>query len=118
MPAMKNIERDVELVEITSLPAWSQKAFGGKIKRLNALQSKVYGSAFNSGENLLVCAPTGAGKTNVACLTMLQTIGQYLVEGSEGNKVDTSLFKMVYIAPMKALVQETVNNFRHRLAPG
>ena len=47
---------------------------------------------------------------------MLQTIGQYLSEGSD-NKVDTSLFKMVYIAPMKALVQETVNNFRHRLAP-
>ena len=45
---------------------------------------------------------------------MLQTIGQYLSEGS-GNKVDTSLAKMVYIAPMKALVQETVNNFRRRL---
>ena len=116
VPAMKNIERDVKLVEITSLPSWAQNAFGSKIKRLNALQSKVYSSAFNSGENLLVCAPTGAGKTNVACLTMLQTIGQYLIEGEE-NKVDTSQFKMVYIAPMKALVQETVNNFRHRLAP-
>ena len=82
VPAMKNVEKNVKLIEIQSLPQWAQEAFGKKIKRLNALQSKVYNSAFNSGENLLVCAPTGAGKTNVACLTMLQTIGQYLSEGS------------------------------------
>jgi pre-mRNA-splicing helicase BRR2 len=115
VPAMKNIEHKSKLVEISSLPVWARLAFGEKIKRLNPLQSKVYQSAFHSDESMLVCAPTGAGKTNVACLTMLQAMGRHVREGT--STVDTTKFKMVYIAPMKALVQETVNNFGHRLAP-
>lgn len=33
---------------------------------------QVYRAAFKTSENLLVCAPTGAGKTNVAMLALLQ----------------------------------------------
>ena len=63
---------------------------------------------------MLVCAPTGAGKTNVAMLTILQTISKYrLADGS----IDLDAFKIVYIAPMKALVQEMVGNFSERLKP-
>lgn len=32
----------------------------------------MYQAAFKTSENLLVCAPTGAGKTNVAMLSLLQ----------------------------------------------
>lgn len=39
-----------------------QIAFKG-ITHLNHLQSRVYESAYHSNTNLLVCAPTGAGKT-------------------------------------------------------
>lgn len=50
---------------------------------------------------MLVCAPTGAGKTNVAMLTMLHEIGLHrLPDGS----IDTSAFKMIYVAPMKVRV--------------
>ena len=63
---------------------------------------------------MLVCAPTGAGKTNIALLGILQVIGNYMK--ADGN-VDTSKFKIVYIAPMKALVAEIVNNFQKRLDP-
>ena len=61
---------------------------------------------------MLVCAPTSAGKTNVALLCMLQTISKYI--GSNG-KIDTSKFKIVYIAPMKALVAEITGNLGNRL---
>lgn len=61
---------------------------------------------------MLVCAPTGAGKTNIALLTMLQEIGKWL---KPSGKVDTSKFKIVYISPMKALVAEQVGNFSKRL---
>ena len=47
---------------------------------------------------MLVCAPTGAGKTNVAMLTMLHEIGLHrLPDGS----IDTASFKIIYVAPMK-----------------
>ena len=51
---------------------------------------------------MLVCAPTSAGKTNVALLSVLQTIGAY--RDSNSGEIDLSKFKIVYIAPMKALV--------------
>jgi len=41
------------------------------VKKLNLVQSRVYESAMLSSENLLLCAPTGAGKTNVALMTIL-----------------------------------------------
>ena len=43
---------------------------------------------------------------------MLQTIGKYRMEN---NKIDTSKFKIVYIAPMKALVAEITGNLGNRL---
>ena len=54
---------------------------------------------------MVVCAPTGAGKSNVALLTMLREIGT-----SRDEKVNFNLneFKVVYIAPMKSLVREIV----------
>lgn len=61
---------------------------------------------------MLVCAPTGAGKTNVALLAMLQVIGRYI---NSRGEVDLSKFKIVYLAPMKALVAEMVLTFTKRL---
>lgn len=57
--------------------------------------------------------PTGAGKTNVAMLCILHELG--LHRRSDGT-FDTSAFKIVYVAPMKALVAEMVGNFTKRLS--
>jgi pre-mRNA-splicing helicase BRR2 len=71
------------------------------IKRFNPIQSKVLDHTLNTSENMLVCAPTSAGKTNIALLAILETISHYI---SENNNIDLTKFKIVYIAPMKALV--------------
>lgn len=55
-------------------------AFSG-IKSLNRIQSVVFDTAYNTNENLLICAPTGAGKTNVALLTILHTVRQHIIDG-------------------------------------
>ena len=47
---------------------------------------------------MLVCAPTGAGKTNVAMLTMLHEIG---LHRRDDGSIDTAAFKIIYVAPMK-----------------
>lgn len=102
-----------ELVKISDMPDWAQPAFKG-MKSLNRVQSKVYETALFTSENLLLCAPTGAGKTNVAMLTILHELG--LRKQLDGT-FDLSSFKIVYVAPMKALVAEMVGNFSERLEP-
>ena len=86
-------------------------------KTLNRLQSAVYPMAYKTHENLLVCAPTGAGKTDVAMLSILQCISRYMHYSERDSiHVDKSAFKIVYVAPMKALVSEIVSKFQKRLA--
>ena len=50
----------------------------------------------------------GAGKTNVALLTILKEIGRHV--NADGT-INTEDFKIVYVAPMRSLVQEMVGNF-------
>ncbi|KAJ2768290.1 Pre-mRNA splicing, partial [Coemansia nantahalensis] len=105
---------DDPLVELGALPEWTHVSFQG-VAELNRVQSRVFPTAFGSDDNMLICAPTGAGKTNCAALTMLRTIAQFR-DGATGQ-IDADAFKMVYIAPMKALVSEMAGSFAKRLEP-
>lgn len=98
-------------IPISELPSWAQPAFKGMTK-LNRVQSKLCPTALMSADNMLLCAPTGAGKTNVAMLSIMHEVGLHV---RPDGSVDTSAFKIVYIAPMKALVQEVVANLSQRL---
>lgn len=84
---------------------------------LNKMQSLIYDVAYNTNENMLVCAPTGAGKTDVALLTILHTILQFVVSQSgDSIDIDYEEFKIVYVAPLKALAAEIVEKFSKKLA--
>lgn len=75
---------------------------------MNRIQSKLCDAALKSDENILLCAPTGAGKTNVALMTILREVSKHInLDGT----INTSEFKVIYIAPMRSLVQEMVMNF-------
>lgn len=100
-------------VYITELDEIGQLVFKG-MKRLNRIQSIVFETAYNTNENMLVCAPTGAGKTNIAMLTVLHEIRQHL---QPGGVIRKDQFKIVYVAPMKALAAEMTNYFSKRLEP-
>lgn len=111
-PAKKEVF-DQELVPITSMDPLAQKVFSDT-KQLNRIQSTVYPVAYHSCENMLVCAPTGAGKTNIALLTILQLVNQFLLPG---DIIDKDNMKAIYVAPMKALAQEVVAKFSKKLEP-
>ncbi|KAL9667237.1 hypothetical protein QQ045_001588 [Rhodiola kirilowii] len=113
VPALKPkpLGSDEKIVSITSMPDWAQPAFEGMTK-LNRVQSRVYETALFSADNILLCAPTGAGKTNVAMLTILQQIA--LNRNPDGS-INHENYKIVYVAPMKALVAEVVGNLSNRL---
>ncbi|SCO94181.1 DEAD/DEAH box helicase, putative, partial [Plasmodium malariae] len=61
-----------ELVPVRVLPFWYKYIF--EFEYFNYIQSKVFKSAFHTNKNLLVAAPTGCGKTNIALLVILQQI--------------------------------------------
>ncbi len=61
---------------------------------LNRVQSRLFDAAFYGVDNLLLCAPTGAGKTNVAMLCFLHEIGLNL---DESGNIDKDNFKIMYL---------------------
>uniref|UniRef100_A0A8D8TUF4 U5 small nuclear ribonucleoprotein 200 kDa helicase n=1 Tax=Cacopsylla melanoneura TaxID=428564 RepID=A0A8D8TUF4_9HEMI len=98
-------------VIINQLDAIGQEVFTG-VTSLNRIQSLVFDTAYHTNENLLICAPTGAGKTNVAMLTIAHQIKQHISQGV----ILKDQFKIVYVAPMKALAAEMTSNFGKKLA--
>lgn len=109
----KAFDSDEILVPIEKLPVYAQAGFEG-FKSLNRIQSRIYKTALDSDENMLICAPTGAGKTNVALLTMMRELGKHI---NPDGTIRADEFKIIYIAPMRSLVQEMVGSFGKRLAP-
>ncbi|GAV70037.1 DEAD domain-containing protein/Helicase_C domain-containing protein/Sec63 domain-containing protein [Cephalotus follicularis] len=101
-----------KLIEIKELDDFAQAAFRG-YKSLNRIQSRIYQTVYFTNENILVCAPTGAGKTNIAMISILHEIGQHFKDGY----LHKDQFKIVYVAPMKALAAEVTSTFSHRLSP-
>lgn len=114
VPALKSLPygEDETPVPIDKLPKYAQPAFEG-YKTLNRIQSRLHKAALESDNNLLLCAPTGAGKTNVALLTMMREIGKHI--NTDGT-INTDEFKIIYVAPMRSLVSEMVGNFTKRLS--
>lgn len=102
-------------VSVASMPEWTRSAFTAEgVKDLNRIQSKLYPTAFGTDENILLCAPTGAGKTNVAMLCILNELAKYRKPDGDFAR---DQFKLIYIAPLKALVAEMVARFSKRLEP-
>ncbi|KAL5077954.1 hypothetical protein RYX36_016938 [Vicia faba] len=100
------------LIEISELDDFAQAAFRG-YKSLNRIQSRIFQTVYGTNENILVCAPTGAGKTNIAMISILHEIGQHFRDGY----LHKDEFKIVYVAPMKALAAEVTSTFSQRLSP-
>lgn len=79
---------------------------------LNKLQTMIHKAMFESDENILCCAPTGAGKTNVALMGILRSLNRNF---NPQTKAIGENFRVVYISPLKALATELVNKFSKKL---
>ncbi|OBZ76331.1 putative helicase mug81 [Grifola frondosa] len=105
------------LIPVSELDPLAKGSFPGYTS-LNRIQSIVYPTAYQSNENMLICAPTGAGKTDVAMLAILRVLDQHRTSTVTGNLAATILrdsFKIIYVAPMKALASEIVRKLGKRL---
>ncbi|KAG8218769.1 Sec63-domain-containing protein [Butyriboletus roseoflavus] len=106
------------LIPVSELDELARGSFPG-YTFLNRIQSIVYPTAYGSNENILVCAPTGAGKTDVGMLTILRVLDQHRSIVAPGSPLRASInrdsFKIIYVAPMKALASEIVQKLGKRL---
>ncbi len=75
-PILKE-RKKVDLINVKEkLPEYFHKCFNFNL--FNEIQSMVFNKTFNSDENLLIAAPTGADKTNIALITILREINKEL----------------------------------------
>jgi len=111
-PRAKRDPTEPQNMPTSEMPEWARVGFGNS-KSLNRIQTKCFPTAFNDDGNMLICAPTGSGKTNVAMLAMLREIGKH--RNPRTGEIALDDFKIIFIAPLKALVQEQVGNFGKRL---
>jgi len=78
------------LIKISDLDSTAREVFRG-METLNRIQTLVFDTAYKTNENLLICAPTGAGKTNIALLTVIHCILNNITSGViEKNKFKVS----------------------------
>ncbi|RIA90966.1 Sec63 Brl domain-containing protein [Glomus cerebriforme] len=109
-----------KLINLSEMDTLCRGSFEG-YRSLNRVQSLVYPVAYEKNVNLLICAPTGAGKTDIAMLTILRTIRDYCnpeplaIQEPQKFTIEKNEFKIVYIAPMKALAAEIVKKLGSRL---
>ncbi len=59
---------------------------------------------YHTDKNVLVGAPTGSGKTNIAEIAILRIFNEYPDK------------KVIYVAPMKALAKERILDWKKRLS--
>lgn len=99
-----------DLLNLQPLPISALKSpgleeiYANRFQYFNPMQTQIFHTLYHTPANVLLGSPTGSGKTVAAELAMWWAFRE-----KPGSKV-------VYIAPMKALVRERVKDWGARLA--
>ncbi|GFR39797.1 hypothetical protein Agub_g283, partial [Astrephomene gubernaculifera] len=100
-----------ELLDLDPLPLSAlrhpayETLYAGRFTHFNPIQTQAFHTLYHTDENVLLGAPTGSGKTISSELTMMR-----LWTAHPGLKV-------IYVAPLKALVRERLSDWGERLCP-
>ncbi|CAM9375008.1 unnamed protein product [Ectocarpus sp. 4 AP-2014] len=78
-------------------------------QNFNAIQSALFQTAAKSDKNVVVSAPTGCGKTVVLEMAIARLWRES--GGTLGNR------KVIYISPIKALCQQTLDDWTAKFSP-
>ena len=98
-----------DLLDLQPLPVKALKnpaleeIYAQRFEYFNPMQTQIFHTLYHTPANVFLGSPTGSGKTIAAELAMWWTFRE-----KPGSKV-------VYIAPMKALVRERVKDWQKRL---
>ncbi|CUA67753.1 hypothetical protein RSOLAG22IIIB_03180 [Rhizoctonia solani] len=95
------------LVPVSTLPDWCRSVF--KFGVFNAMQSQCFDTAVNTDSNMVISAPTGAGKTVLFELSIIRLL-------QSENNVPQMASKCVYMAPTKAICSERSRDWSAKFA--
>ncbi|XP_078343088.1 putative ATP-dependent DNA helicase HFM1 [Oculina patagonica] len=98
----------IGLRSVNEIPNPFRSVFN-KFPYFNIVQSKVFDEVMYTDRPLVVCAPTGSGKTVIFELAIIRL----LVNSGQGP----SKAKVVYMAPMKALCSERFTDWSTKFEP-
>ncbi|KAI5180521.1 activating signal cointegrator complex subunit 3 [Nematocida sp. AWRm80] len=117
-------------VPVTEIDPEYRKVFQ-EYTHFNTVQSIVFPRVYQSNDNILISAPTGAGKTDIALLSIVKHLQETRhnrkstsFRDQKTDKIDKTdkieketkeRYKAIYLAPMKALATEVTNKFKSRL---
>uniref|UniRef100_A0A0D9VIC9 DNA 3'-5' helicase n=1 Tax=Leersia perrieri TaxID=77586 RepID=A0A0D9VIC9_9ORYZ len=108
MAGMEHLVDPYALRSVSDLPPPFRSVFG--FRYFNSLQSECFPACFFSDVNMVISAPTGSGKTVLFELCILRLLSRFLTSEWRFNLIKGTL-KTIYIAPMKALVQEKLRDW-------
>lgn len=116
-------EEKKNLIPTTVIPAKYRPVFK-KFDYFNTMQSRVFDRVFEHDETLVVSAPTGSGKTVIFELAIVkELIKQDKRNASSPSSSTTSSiaadnsFKVVYIAPLKCLCSQRLEDWQNKFSP-
>ncbi|GAA5978347.1 hypothetical protein JCM5350_001135 [Sporobolomyces pararoseus] len=99
-------KRGIKLVPVSQLPDTFRSIW--RFGVFNAVQSHCFGSVYCADENVVVSAPTGAGKTVLFELAIIRVL-----MNSNSNQS-----KVLYMAPTKSLCAERANDWKKKFDSG
>lgn len=101
-----DMKQQTPLLDLDPLPVTALKNRGYqsfyRFTHFNAVQTQVFFKTYHTDDNILLCAPTGSGKTVIAELAVMR-----LLEAHKGEKA-------VYIGPLKSLVREKLLEWKEK----
>ncbi|CAK8676681.1 unnamed protein product [Clavelina lepadiformis] len=104
----------IQLRSVDEIPE-AYRAIFSEIQYFNIVQSKVFDDVLYTDKPLVVCAPTGSGKTMIFELAITRLLMKYDNGNPVGrNRKSTIRPKIVYMAPIKALCSERNEAWSHK----
>ncbi|KAG9103375.1 Sec63 [Ceratobasidium sp. 370] len=95
------------LVPVSALPDWCRGMFTFGV--FNAMQSRCFATAINTNSNMVISAPTGAGKTVLFELAVIKLL-------RSSSDVSNHAYKCVYMAPTKAICSERYRDWSNKFS--
>ncbi|XP_023243085.1 probable ATP-dependent DNA helicase HFM1 [Centruroides sculpturatus] len=99
--------KNIKLRSVQEIPE-SYRCVFEAFPYFNIIQSEIFDDVFYGDKSIVISAPTGSGKTVIFELAIIR----FLMKLNH-----TSNFKMVYMAPMKAICSERYNDWKVKFGP-